>query len=99
MQATAFPAMGQPKQPIAIRPATPPACPTVDCGYRDDVAPGLARLRRMEGDGLVTVGPEWLNVTMTVRLLIRKPCMVFDRYLAARRNGPDAGRPRHSQTA
>jgi oxygen-independent coproporphyrinogen-3 oxidase len=53
----------------------------------------LERLRAMEDDGLLSVGPDWLTVTMKGRLLIRNVCMVFDRYLA------QAGeRPRHSQT-
>jgi oxygen-independent coproporphyrinogen-3 oxidase len=61
--------------------------------FRDYFAPELERLRQMEEDGLVTVGPEWLTVTMKGRLLIRNVCMVFDRYLAARSEGP-----RHSRT-
>ena len=52
----------------------------------------LAQLRQLERDGLVTVGPEWLSVTLKGRLLIRNVCMVFDRYLAERTG------PRHSQT-
>ena len=52
----------------------------------------LAQLRQLERDGLVTLGPEWLSVTMKGRLLIRNVCMVFDRYLAERTG------PRHSQT-
>ena len=61
--------------------------------FHDYFAPELARLRQMEEDGLVTVGPEWLTVTMKGRLLIRNLCMVFDRYLTAAHD-----RPRHSQT-
>jgi oxygen-independent coproporphyrinogen-3 oxidase len=61
--------------------------------FRDYFAPELERLRQMEEDGLVTVGPEWLTVTMKGRLLIRNVCMVFDRYLTARSEGP-----RHSRT-
>ncbi|WP_084416228.1 MULTISPECIES: oxygen-independent coproporphyrinogen III oxidase [Massilia] len=71
-------------------PALEQAFPIV---FRDYFAPELARLRQMEEDGLVSVGPEWLTVTMKGRLLIRNVCMVFDRYLAARSEGP-----RHSQT-
>jgi oxygen-independent coproporphyrinogen-3 oxidase len=52
----------------------------------------LAQLRQLERDGLVTLTPEWISVTMKGRLLIRNVCMVFDRYLAER-----AG-PRHSPT-
>jgi len=53
----------------------------------------LALLLKMQDDGLVQVGPEWLTVTMKGRLLIRNVCMVFDRYLARPGEGP-----RHSQT-
>jgi oxygen-independent coproporphyrinogen-3 oxidase len=53
----------------------------------------LVQLCQLERDGLVTLGADWLSVTMKGRLLIRNVCMVFDRYLAAR-----AAAPRHSQT-
>ncbi|GAB3450542.1 oxygen-independent coproporphyrinogen III oxidase [Massilia solisilvae] len=53
----------------------------------------LAQLRELERDGLVTRDAEWITVSMKGRLLIRNVCMVFDRYLASRGNGP-----RHSQT-
>jgi oxygen-independent coproporphyrinogen III oxidase len=56
-------------------------------------APELERLRELERDGLVSISPEWITVSMKGRLLIRNVCMVFDRYLAPR---PD--RPSHSQT-
>ncbi len=46
-------------------------------------APELARLKALEGDGLLTMDPEWLSVTARGRLLIRNICMVFDRYLQA----------------
>ncbi|MBQ5946116.1 oxygen-independent coproporphyrinogen III oxidase [Massilia sp. ST3] len=52
----------------------------------------LAQLRQLERDGLLTLGPEWISVSMKGRLLIRNVCMVFDRYLAERTG------PRHSQT-
>jgi oxygen-independent coproporphyrinogen-3 oxidase len=52
----------------------------------------LAQLRQLERDGLVSLGPEWLSVTMKGRLLIRNVCMVFDRYLAERTGAS------HSQT-
>jgi oxygen-independent coproporphyrinogen-3 oxidase len=55
--------------------------------------PELERLRELERDGLVTLSPDWITVTMKGRLLIRNVCMVFDRYLAARAAGPS-----HSQT-
>lgn len=72
-------------------PALEQAFPIV---FKDYFAAELAQLRQLEADGLVTVGPEWLTVTMKGRLLIRNVCMVFDRYLAAAR----AAGPRHSQT-
>jgi oxygen-independent coproporphyrinogen III oxidase len=53
----------------------------------------LAQLEELARDGLLTVGDDWLTVTMKGRLLIRNVCMVFDRYLAARGTGA-----RHSQT-
>lgn len=56
--------------------------------FGDYFAPELTRLRQMEQDGLVSVGPEWLTVTMKGRLLIRNVCMVFDRYLAAPQEVP-----------
>lgn len=71
-------------------PALEQAFPIV---FRDYFAPELERLRALEADGLLTVGPEWLTVTTKGRLLIRNVCMVFDRYLAARSDAP-----RHSQT-
>lgn len=55
--------------------------------------PELEQLRDMERDGLVTISPEWISVSMKGRLLIRNVAMVFDRYLAARAAGPI-----HSQT-
>ncbi len=42
----------------------------------------IERLRVLAGDGLLTVGPQWISVTLKGRLLIRNICMVFDRYLA-----------------
>ncbi len=53
----------------------------------------LARLREFEGDGLLTLGEGWLNVTAKGRLLIRTICMVFDRYL-----GNAAAAPQFSRT-
>ncbi len=70
-------------------PAIEQAFPIVFAQY---FANELAQLRQLERDGLVTLGPEWLSVTMKGRLLIRNVCMVFDRYLAERTG------PRHSQT-
>jgi len=47
----------------------------------------LADLRRLEADGLVEIQPEWIAVTPRGRLLVRTICMVFDKYLRARRQG------------
>jgi len=71
-------------------PALEQAFPIV---FADYFAAELEQLRQLERDGLVTIGPEWLSVTMQGRLLIRNVCMVFDRYLAVRETGP-----RFSQT-
>jgi oxygen-independent coproporphyrinogen-3 oxidase len=71
-------------------PATEQAFPIAFAKYFEHE---LEQLRELERDGLVTVGEEWITVSMKGRLLIRNVCMVFDRYLAARANGP-----RFSQT-
>jgi oxygen-independent coproporphyrinogen III oxidase len=71
-------------------PATEQAFPIAFGQY---FAAELQQLRELERDGLVTLGEDWISVTMKGRLLIRNVCMVFDRYLAARANGP-----RFSQT-
>jgi oxygen-independent coproporphyrinogen-3 oxidase len=52
----------------------------------------MAELAQLERDGLVSVGPDWISVTMKGRLLIRNVCMVFDRYLTR------GEQPRHSRT-
>ncbi len=44
-------------------------------------------LRRLEEDGLVEIQPDWIVVTPRGRLLVRTVCMVFDKYLRARRRG------------
>jgi oxygen-independent coproporphyrinogen-3 oxidase len=46
--------------------------------------PELADLRRLAGEGLVELTPEWIEVTPRGRLLVRAVCMVFDRYLRER---------------
>ena len=51
----------------------------------------LEALAGLERDGLVSVGEEWVSVSMKGRLLIRNICMVFDRYL-------NSAEPRHSKT-
>ncbi|MEO7496621.1 MAG: oxygen-independent coproporphyrinogen III oxidase [Massilia sp.] len=61
--------------------------------FADYFAPELERLRALEDDGLITVGPDWLSVTARGRLLIRNICMVFDRYLNEK-----SAVPRYSKT-
>jgi oxygen-independent coproporphyrinogen-3 oxidase len=41
----------------------------------------LKELAEYEQEGLVTLSPQWVNVTPKGRMLIRNICMVFDRYL------------------
>ena len=41
----------------------------------------IEALRGLEEDGLVDVDDEWIHVTPRGRLLVRRVCMVFDRYL------------------
>ncbi|MES2758911.1 MAG: oxygen-independent coproporphyrinogen III oxidase [Pseudomonadota bacterium] len=50
--------------------------------FADYFASELERLRALEAEGLVVVGPEYVSVTARGRLLIRNICMVFDRYLS-----------------
>jgi oxygen-independent coproporphyrinogen-3 oxidase len=45
----------------------------------------LEMLKPLADDGLVEVGPDWIAVTPKGRLLVRAVCMVFDKYLQARR--------------
>jgi oxygen-independent coproporphyrinogen-3 oxidase len=61
--------------------------------FHEYFAREMAELAQLERDGLVSLGTDWISVTMKGRLLIRNVCMVFDRYLALR-----AGLPRHSRT-
>ncbi|QYF92695.1 oxygen-independent coproporphyrinogen III oxidase [Massilia sp. PAMC28688] len=61
--------------------------------FADYFAPELERLRKLQADGLVSMEPGWISVTPRGRVLIRNVCMVFDRYLAPRTEGP-----RHSRT-
>jgi oxygen-independent coproporphyrinogen-3 oxidase len=51
--------------------------------FRRTFAAELRELRRLQDDGLVEVGDEWIVVTPKGRLLVRAVCMVFDRYLRA----------------
>jgi oxygen-independent coproporphyrinogen-3 oxidase len=41
-------------------------------------------LRRLAAEGLVELTPDWIVVTPKGRLLVRRICMVFDRYLRER---------------
>jgi oxygen-independent coproporphyrinogen-3 oxidase len=53
--------------------------------FRSYFADELADLRRLEADGLVELEPDWIVVTPRGRMLVRTVCMVFDKYLRARR--------------
>jgi len=44
----------------------------------------LKDLRRLAAEGLVELAPDWIVVTPKGRLLVRRICMVFDRYLRER---------------
>ena len=47
------------------------------------------QLEQLAADGLLTLEPKWISITLKGRLLIRNVCMVFDRYLAqAREQAP-----------
>jgi len=61
--------------------------------FADYFAPELVQLSALADEGLLTIGPEYLSVTLKGRLLIRNICMVFDRYLNEK---PAA--PRYSKT-
>ncbi len=61
--------------------------------FADYFAPELVKLHALADEGLVTIGPDWLSVTLKGRLLIRNICMVFDRYLNEK-----AALPRFSKT-
>jgi oxygen-independent coproporphyrinogen-3 oxidase len=45
----------------------------------------LPQLQRLADDGLLSIDPDGLRVSLKGRLLIRNVCMVFDRYLGAGR--------------
>lgn len=49
--------------------------------FRDYFADEWERLEELERDGLITLEPGWINVTLRGRLLVRIIAMVFDRYL------------------
>jgi oxygen-independent coproporphyrinogen-3 oxidase len=52
--------------------------------FRQYFAAELADLRRLAGDGLVELTPDWILVTPKGRLLVRTIAMAFDRYLRER---------------
>ncbi len=58
--------------------------------FADYFSPELEKLRALERDGLVVLGPDALDVTPRGRLLIRNVCMLFDRYLGQPRPGAGA---------
>ena len=60
--------------------------------FAEYFGPELERLKKLQADGLVEVGEDWITVTSKGRLLIRNVCMVFDRYLQ------DGVSQRHSKT-
>jgi oxygen-independent coproporphyrinogen-3 oxidase len=61
--------------------------------FREYFTAELARLDYLAAEGLLTIEPDWINVTPKGRLLIRNICMVFDRYL-----NPAAEPLRYSKT-
>lgn len=52
--------------------------------FTEYFASELEKLQALAQDGLLTIDPEWINVTAKGRLLVRNICMVFDRYLNAK---------------
>jgi oxygen-independent coproporphyrinogen-3 oxidase len=68
---------------FALGFADVPLPPGVDfAGYFADE---LVQLQRLADDGLLTIEPDGLRVSLKGRLLIRNVCMVFDSYLGAGR--------------
>jgi oxygen-independent coproporphyrinogen-3 oxidase len=49
--------------------------------FADYFARELEELKPMQDDGLLTLGPQHIEVSAAGRFLIRNICMVFDRYL------------------
>jgi len=49
--------------------------------FRSYFASEMKELRKLQEEGLVDVGDEWITITPRGRLLVRVVCMVFDRYL------------------
>jgi len=60
--------------------------------FKSYFADELAELKELEEAGLIALEPQWLTVTPKGRLLIRRICMVFDRYLRV-----DSKRERYSK--
>jgi oxygen-independent coproporphyrinogen-3 oxidase len=52
--------------------------------FREHFEAELKDLRRLAAEGLVELAPDWIVVTPKGRLLVRRICMVFDRYLRER---------------
>ena len=52
--------------------------------FRTYFSDELSDLRRLAVEGLVELAPDWIVVTPKGRLLVRRICMVFDRYLRER---------------
>ena len=52
--------------------------------FRSYFSEELNDLRRLALEGLVELAPDWIVVTPKGRLLVRRICMVFDRYLRER---------------
>lgn len=50
--------------------------------FREYFADEWDKLEELEREGLITLEPEWLNVTPRGRLLVRSIAMVFDRHLS-----------------
>jgi oxygen-independent coproporphyrinogen-3 oxidase len=52
--------------------------------FRSYFSNELNDLRHLAAEGLVELAPDWIVVTPKGRLLVRRVCMVFDRYLRER---------------
>ena len=48
----------------------------------------LSRLKTLEADGLITLTPETISVSMLGRIFIRNVGMVFDKYLSKPKDRP-----------
>jgi len=56
--------------------------------FADYFSDDLPKLSPMQEDGLLTLGERHIRVLSKGRLLIRNICMVFDAYLATKKDGP-----------